>query len=94
MGHPSNVSRAVNIFRIAKQQKIRDLKRRLHACKDFSGPLLPFCTVPFCSAERVQVLGVRVRAFEGQPLKIFRKHESAPIALYDSASDSSWLRDT
>jgi hypothetical protein len=33
-GSPSNVSRAVNIFRIAKQQKIRSLKRRLHACKD------------------------------------------------------------
>jgi hypothetical protein len=34
MGHPSNVSRAVNIFRIANQQNIKNLKRRLHACKD------------------------------------------------------------
>ena len=33
MGHPSNVSRAVNIFRIANHQKIKNLKRQLHACK-------------------------------------------------------------
>ena len=34
MGHPSNVSRAVNVFRTANQQKIKDLKRQLHVCKD------------------------------------------------------------
>ena len=34
MGHPSNVSRAVNVFRIANQQKIKNLKRQLHVCKD------------------------------------------------------------
>ena len=34
MGHPSNVSRAVNVFRTADQRKIKDLKRQLHACGD------------------------------------------------------------
>ena len=34
MGHPSNLSRAVNVFRTANQQKIKDLKRQLHVCKD------------------------------------------------------------
>ena len=34
MGHPSNVSRAVNVFRIANQQKIKNLKRQLLVCKD------------------------------------------------------------
>jgi hypothetical protein len=34
MGHPSNVSRAVNVFRNANKRKIKNLKRQLHACKD------------------------------------------------------------
>lgn len=34
MGHPSNVSRAVNVFRTANQQNIKNLKRKLHARKD------------------------------------------------------------
>ena len=34
MSHPSNVSRAVNVFRIANQQKIKNLKRQLLVCKD------------------------------------------------------------
>jgi deoxycytidylate deaminase len=34
MGHPSNLSRAVNVLRTANQQKIKDLKRQLHTCKD------------------------------------------------------------
>jgi hypothetical protein len=34
MGHPNNVSRAVNVFRTANHQKIKDLKRQLHVCKD------------------------------------------------------------
>ena len=34
MGHLSNVSRAVNVFRTANQRKIQNLKRKLHACKD------------------------------------------------------------
>ena len=34
MGHPSNVSRAVSVFRTANQKKIKNLKRRLHVCKD------------------------------------------------------------
>ena len=34
MGHPSNVSRAVNVFRNANKRKIKNLKRQLHVCKD------------------------------------------------------------
>ena len=41
IGHPSNVSRAVNVFRAANQQKIKNLKRQLHACKDHRPSSLP-----------------------------------------------------
>jgi hypothetical protein len=34
MGHPSNVSRAVNVFRNANKRKIKNLKCQLHVCKD------------------------------------------------------------
>jgi hypothetical protein len=34
MGHSSNVSRAVNVFRTANRKEIKNLKGRLHVCKD------------------------------------------------------------
>ena len=34
MGHPSNISRGVNVFRTANLRKIKSLKRQLRACKD------------------------------------------------------------
>ena len=47
MGHPSNLSRAVNVFRTANQQKIKDLKHQLHVCKR----LTPFASVECPSPE-------------------------------------------
>ena len=34
LGHPCNVSRAVNVFRNANKRKIKNLKCQLHVCKE------------------------------------------------------------